>query len=53
MVGVVALLLGVAQAPALAAEHKMTRDEYKAKVAEYIELEANAKAGARLVKNVP
>jgi len=45
VVGVVALLLGVAQAPALAAEHKMTRDEYKAKVAEYIELEANAKAG--------
>ena len=45
VVGVVALLLGVAQAPALAAEDKMTRDEYKAKVSEYIELEANAKAG--------
>lgn len=45
MIGAVALLLGMAQAPALAADDKMTGDEYKAKVAEYTEREATAKAG--------
>ena len=44
VVGVVALLLCVTQAPAMAADGKMTRDEYRAKVAEYTEREATAKA---------
>ena len=45
VVGIIAvLLLGVAGS-ATAAEKKMTRDEYRAKVSEYLDREAKAKAG--------
>ena len=45
VVGVIAALLLGVSGSATAAEKKMTRDEYKAKLAEYGDREANAKAG--------
>jgi nucleoid-associated protein YgaU len=45
VVGVIAALLLGVSGPATAAEKKMTRDEYKAKLAEYVDREAKAKAG--------
>ncbi len=44
VVGVIAALLLGVSGSATAAEKKMTRDEYKAKLAEYVDREANAKA---------
>jgi len=44
MVGVIAVLLLGVSGSAMAAEKKMTRDEYKAKLAEYVDREAKAKA---------
>jgi nucleoid-associated protein YgaU len=45
VVGVIAALLLGVSGSATAAENKMTRDEYKAKFAEYVDREAKAKAG--------
>ena len=45
MVGLVAAMLLGVSGSATAAEKKMTRDEYKAKLASYIQREATAKAG--------
>jgi len=45
VVGVIAALLLGVSGSATAAEKKMTRDEYKAKLAEYVDREAKAKAG--------
>lgn len=44
VVGVIAALLLGVSGSATAAEKKMTRDEYKAKLAEYVDREAKAKA---------